>query len=168
MIGSARKSEITFITYWLRRSIWRCGYYRHLGRVRMTIVGHSRHCSWVSVTWVSSRPSIDGGDLQTVAPSSWTLLDFSHVTIQRRRQSQLSQSDCSALQVSQWRTQHRTKFFYRERKCADTIGTVLVPWAGYFQSLILIHFQIKYTETILSNSTQKLLWFEITKMLTAV
>jgi len=21
----------------------------------------------------------------------------------------------------------------RERKCADTIGTVLVPWAGYFQ-----------------------------------
>ena len=23
---------------------------------------------------------------------------------------------------------------YRERKCADTIGTVLVPWAGHFQS----------------------------------
>ena len=22
---------------------------------------------------------------------------------------------------------------YRERKCADTIGTVLVPWAGHFQ-----------------------------------
>ena len=22
---------------------------------------------------------------------------------------------------------------YRERKCADTIGTVLVPWSGYFQ-----------------------------------
>jgi len=21
----------------------------------------------------------------------------------------------------------------RERKCADTIGTVLLPWAGYFQ-----------------------------------
>ena len=21
---------------------------------------------------------------------------------------------------------------YRERKCADTIGTVLVPWAGHF------------------------------------
>jgi len=21
----------------------------------------------------------------------------------------------------------------RERKCADTIGTVLVPWAGHFQ-----------------------------------
>ena len=29
-------------------------------------------------------------------------------------------------------------------------------------------FQIKYTETISPNSTQKLLWFEITKMLIAV
>ena len=29
-------------------------------------------------------------------------------------------------------------------------------------------FEIKYTETILSNSTRKLLWFEITKMLIAV
>jgi len=29
-------------------------------------------------------------------------------------------------------------------------------------------FQIKYTEAILSHSTRKLLWFEITKMLTAV
>ena len=28
-------------------------------------------------------------------------------------------------------------------------------------------FQVKYTETILSNSTGKLLWFEITKMLIA-
>jgi len=28
-------------------------------------------------------------------------------------------------------------------------------------------FQIKYTEAILSNSTRKLLWFEITKMLIA-
>jgi len=31
-----------------------------------------------------------------------------------------------------------------------------------------IFFQIKYTEAILSNSTRKLLWFEISKMLTAV
>jgi len=23
---------------------------------------------------------------------------------------------------------------YRERKCADTTGTVLVPWVGHFQS----------------------------------
>jgi len=30
------------------------------------------------------------------------------------------------------------------------------------------HFQIKYTEAILSNSTGKLLWFEITKMLIAI
>jgi len=29
-------------------------------------------------------------------------------------------------------------------------------------------FEIKYTETILLNSTWKLLWFEITKMLNAV
>jgi len=29
-------------------------------------------------------------------------------------------------------------------------------------------FRIKYTEAILSDSTRKLLWFEITKMLTAV
>jgi len=29
-------------------------------------------------------------------------------------------------------------------------------------------FQIRHTEAILSNSTQKLLWFEITKMLIAV
>jgi len=29
-------------------------------------------------------------------------------------------------------------------------------------------FQIKYTEPDLSNSTQKLLWYEITKMLIAV
>jgi len=43
----------------------------------------------------------------------------------------------------------------RGRKCADIIGTVLVPW-----------FLIKYTETILSIfCTPKLLWFEITKML---
>jgi len=29
-------------------------------------------------------------------------------------------------------------------------------------------FQMKYTEAILSNSTRKLLWFEITKMLMSV
>jgi len=51
-------------------------------------------------------------------------------------------------------------------KCADTIGTVLVPWAGHFQCLNTnIFFQIKYTEAILSDSTRKLLWFKITKML---
>jgi len=31
-----------------------------------------------------------------------------------------------------------------------------------------IFFQIKYTEEILSNSTRKLLWFEIIKMMIAV
>ena len=33
---------------------------------------------------------------------------------------------------------------------------------------ILIYFQIKYTEAILSNSSRKLFWFEITKLLIAV
>jgi len=33
---------------------------------------------------------------------------------------------------------------------------------------IIIYFKIKYTEAIISNSTRKLLWFEITKMLIAV
>ena len=28
---------------------------------------------------------------------------------------------------------------HREQKCADIIGTVLVPWAGHFQCLSLIH-----------------------------
>jgi len=41
-----------------------------------------------------------------------------------------------------------------QRKCADTIGTVLT-----FKYIC----QVKYKEAILSNSTQKQLWFEITK-----
>ena len=57
---------------------------------------------------------------------------------------------------------------HRERKCADTIGTVLVPWAGHFNAKYKYIFQIKCTKAILSNSTRKLLWFEITEMLTAV
>jgi len=49
------------------------------------------------------------------------------------------------------------------------IGTVLVPWGWPFPMLKYKYiFQIKYTEAILSNSTRKLLWFEITKMLIAV
>jgi len=51
----------------------------------------------------------------------------------------------------------------REWKCADTTGTVPVPWAGHFQYEYLS--QINYTEAILSNSTRKLLWFKITKLL---
>ena len=53
---------------------------------------------------------------------------------------------------------------YRERKCADTIGTVLVPWAGNFH----LYLEIKYSVAILSNRTRELLWFEITKMLIVV
>jgi len=81
----------------------------------------------------------------------------------------------------QWRTQDsdRTRLLLfspvpfppvsRERKCADTIGTVPVPLGWPFPVLKYEYiFQIKYTEAILSNSTGKLLWFEITKMLIAV
>ena len=53
----------------------------------------------------------------------------------------------------------------------DTTGTVPVPSAGHFQCSdinIRLFFHIKYTEAILSNSTRKLLWFEITKMQIAV
>jgi len=45
-----------------------------------------------------------------------------------------------------------------ERKCANTTGKVLVPWAGSMSSA-----KMKYMEAILSNGTQELLWFEITK-----
>jgi len=59
--------------------------------------------------------------------------------------------------------------YYRERKCADTIGTVLGSLGWPFPMLKYKHiFQLKYTEEILSNSTRKLLWFEISKMLIAV
>ena len=52
----------------------------------------------------------------------------------------------------------------------DTTGTVLVPGSLGWPFPMLKYnyiFQIKYTEAILSNSTRKLLWFEITKMLIA-
>ena len=47
----------------------------------------------------------------------------------------------------------------RERECADTVGTVPVPWAGHPMLNIDIFFQIKYIEAILSNSTPKLIRF---------
>jgi len=47
---------------------------------------------------------------------------------------------------------------YTERKCADTIGTLLVAWAGHFDFRML---KQMYAEAILSNGTRKLLWFEI-------
>jgi len=57
-----------------------------------------------------------------------------------------------------------------ERKCADTIGTVpRFPGLSISNDKILMYFsQIKYTEAIISNNTRKVLWLEITKMLTAV
>jgi len=43
------------------------------------------------------------------------------------------------------------------------------PGLAISNARILIYiFQTKYTEAIFSNSTQKLLWFEITKMMIAV
>jgi len=66
-------------------------------------------------------------------------------------------------------------YCYMEQKCANTVGTVWVPWAGYgslgwlFPMLKCKYiFPIKSMEAILSNSTRKLLWFEIIKMLTAI
>jgi len=50
---------------------------------------------------------------------------------------------------------HTAEYHHGERKCAGASGTVYI-------------FQIKYTEAILWNSTRKLLWFEISKMLIAV
>jgi len=41
------------------------------------------------------------------------------------------------------------------------------PGLAISNAKIYIFFQIKYTEAILSNSTRKLLWFEISKMLIA-
>jgi len=68
-----------------------------------------------------------------------------------------------------------------ERKYADTklLAKYTVPFHRNFCSLITassfsnakninIFFHIKYTKAILSNSTRKLLWFEISKTLTAV
>jgi len=56
----------------------------------------------------------------------------------------------------------------KERKCADTAGTVPVPCAGHFQWQNINIFFKYNTEAILSNSTRRLLWFEITKMPIAV
>ena len=60
--------------------------------------------------------------------------------------------------------------FNRERKSADTVGTVLVPGLAISSAKILISFfsKTKYPEAILSNSTPKLLRFEISDMLIAV
>jgi len=41
---------------------------------------------------------------------------------------------------------------YRERKCADTVGTVLVPWAGHFQCKKIYLKKIKYTQEILQTA----------------
>ena len=62
----------------------------------------------------------------------------------------------------------------RGRTCAGTVILLVqcmvhcwFPWAGHLLKYKYI-FQVKCTEAILSNSTRKLLRFEITKMLIAV
>jgi len=55
----------------------------------------------------------------------WRSGDLQHATEQRRYHP--SQP---VLYVAASLNNTRTS---RERKCADTIGTVLVPWAGHFQ-----------------------------------
>jgi len=55
---------------------------------------------------------------------------------------------------------------YKERKCTDNLhsaGSLGRPFP-----MLKYIFQIKYMQAILSNSTRKLLQFEITKMLIAV
>ena len=37
---------------------------------------------------------------------------------------------------------------YRERKYADTIGTVLIPWAGHFHAKIKMYFSNKIYDSI--------------------
>ena len=93
----------------------------------------SPHWSCASVIWFSGCPSIDAGDLQTVAPSSWTLLNFNHVTIQRRRQSHVSQSDCSALHISHYRRQYRIEIYTiiktrRLSVVSVTVAAALARW----------------------------------------
>jgi len=81
------------------------------------------------------------------------------------------------------RTTKYYRLHHRLRKCAETLGTVLVPWAIlnseiylniflklniYIYIYIYIFFILKYSQAVSSNSTRELLWFEITKMLIAV
>jgi len=54
--------------------------------------------------------------------------------------------------------------FTRDTKTKTMQTTIVVSPMLKYKST----FQIKYTETILSNSTRKLLWFEITTMLIVV
>jgi len=61
---------------------------------------------------------------------------------------------------------HTKLLHYRKQRRADTIDGFLgwpFPMLKYKYT-----FQTKYTDTILSNSTRKLLSFEISKMLIAV
>ena len=43
--------------------------------------------------------------------------------------------------------------FCRERKCAGTIGTVLVPWAGHFHAKISPYFSHKIYGIIFFQTT---------------
>jgi len=60
---------------------------------------------------------------------------------------------------------------HRERQYTDTLGLLAkcrFPGLAISNAKIAIYiFQIKYTEAISSNSTRKLLWFEITELLIA-
>ena len=111
--------------------------------------------------------------------SNWTELTCTKLTQLRRVIGHARQRhEVDWLQFPAYSSQTAVQFtssavkqaFNRERKCVDTIGTVLVPWAGRRPFPMLQHkyiFQVKSTEAILSNCTRKLLWFEITEMMIA-
>jgi len=77
----------------------------------------------------------------------------------------LDSSYCHGQTIDTWRAiaaPQRTKLCRYKWHSAGSLG-----WP--FPMLKYKHiFQIKYMEAVLSNSTRKLLWFEITKMLIAV
>jgi len=56
----------------------------------------------------------------------------------------------------------------RDESAPIQLAQCRFPELAISNTTIYIFFEIKYVEAILSNSTRKLLWFEISKMLIAV
>ena len=56
----------------------------------------------------------------------------------------------------------------RDESAPIQLAQCRFPELAISNTTIYIFFEIKYVEAILSNSTRKLLWFELSKMLIAV